>query len=137
MRKHKLHDTNSLPYRLEYAMIHRDMCGADITRKADKMGITIGSSNISQYLSGTYIPKKEKIVALSRILAVPELWLMGLTPLEDLDGKGLKEYSNPVEAEILTHFRSLNMNGKDLVMRMLRTIADTQEYRHYPQNINP
>lgn len=120
---------NSLSYRLEYAMLQRGMIGADLTRKAEEYGIKLGSSTISQYLSGKYIPKQDKIVLLSKILGVPELWLMGITPLEDIAGNTLKEYSNPAEAELLGLYRKLNKTGKEFLFRIMRTIADTKEYQ--------
>lgn len=133
MKKLKLNDfktsRNPLSYRLYYAMMHRGMNGADLTRKAAGYGITLGSSTISQYLSGKYTPKQDKIVILSRLLGVSELWLMGLTKLEDIEGINPENYANPTEAEIINCFRSLNKDGKEFFIALLRTIVNTEEYK--------
>ena len=128
MKRRKL-GHNSLSYRLGYAMQYRGMIGADITRKAEEYGVRLGSSTISQYLSGKYAPKQDKIVILSKILGVPELWLMGLTPIEDIEGYGQEQCANPVELEILEIFRSLNKDGKELMLRLARTIDRAWEYK--------
>lgn len=133
MKKHKITNVNIIgndfAYRMYYAMMHRGMNGADMTRKAAGYGMNLGSSTISQYLSGKYAPKQDKIVLISRILGVPELWLMGLTPLDDIEGINPESYANPSEAEILHYFRSVNKNGKEFVTNILRTIANTEEYK--------
>ena len=121
---------NSLSYRMEYAMLQRGMIGADITRKAEEYGIRLGSSTISQYLSGKYTPKQDKIVILSKILGVPEMWLMGLTPLEDMTGNSLRDYTNPAEAELIGLYRKLNKDGREFLMKLAHTIADTKDYRN-------
>lgn len=129
MRKPKTTTTDSLAYRLYHAMVQRGFRNCDICDQAAKLGVKMGSSTISQYISGKYIPKQDKIILLSRILGVPQLWLMGVTPLEDMAGTSLQDFENPLESEVLRNFRSLNKEGKELAIRLLRTIADTREYR--------
>ena len=128
MRKRPVQTTDSFSYRLEYAMIQRKYRNCDICESSRLMGYPMGSSTISQYLSGKYSPKQDKIVLLAKILGVPELWLMGILPIEDIKGNSLKEYNNPQEAEILSNFRSLNKEGKKLVLQLIHTITNTREY---------
>lgn len=120
---------NSFAYRMAYAMKQRGMNGADMTRKAAEYGIRFGSSTISQYLSGKYVPKQDKIVLISKILGVPALWLMGIIPLDDIAGNSLESYSNPVEAELIGYYRTLNREGRDILIRLAQTIANTKEYK--------
>jgi len=127
--KTKQKSTDSFSYRLEYAMIQRKFRNCDVCEQSRRLGYPMGSSTISQYLSGKYTPKQDKIVLLAKILGVPELWLMGVLPIEDIKGNNLKEYDNPQEAELLSSFRSLNKEGKELVRRLIHTIADTREYK--------
>lgn len=129
MVKKRQKTTNSLAYRLEYAMMERGLRGCDICEKSRMLGFPMGSSTISQYLSGKYEPKHDKVVLLSRILGVPELWLMGVTPFEDIAGNKIQDYANPMEAEVLSNFRTLNDKGKELLICLLRTIANTTEYK--------
>ena len=44
---------------------------------ADVVGVKIQKSEISQYLSGKFVPGQDKIYALSLALGVNPLWLMG------------------------------------------------------------
>jgi transcriptional regulator with XRE-family HTH domain len=59
--------------RLREAMEERNMKQVDLTKATG-----IGKSAISQYLSGSFIPKNDKIYLLSKALYVEPNWLLGL-----------------------------------------------------------
>ena len=129
MNRRKANREDEVSYRLEYAMKYCGYRSCDICEEAETLGFPMGSSTISQYLSGKYTPKQDKIILLSRILGVPELWLMGVTPLEDIAGNSLKDYSNPIESTLLSDFRSLNKSGKELIIRLIQVVVNTNEYK--------
>lgn len=58
--------------RLYKAMTHRGLTQVDLVKRT---GISKGS--ISQYMSGTYVPKSSNIYLLSKALDVSEQYLMG------------------------------------------------------------
>ena len=120
---------DSVGWRLGYAMEQRGMRAIDMCDKAADIDDKIGSSTISQYLSGTYIPKQDRIHTLACILSVPDLWLMGISPEWDMAGASLRDLENPMEAELLNNFRKLNVTGKELIMRLLRVTVETKEYK--------
>lgn len=65
---------------IEY-MDNNDMRQVDLLNRilpyAQKMGIKIDKSYISQYVSGKAEPNQEKLALMSEALGVNEAWLMG------------------------------------------------------------
>ena len=51
------------------------------------LGIKLGKSALSQYVSGKSIPDQDKLVLLSKTLGVSEAWLMGYDTNESTDVK--------------------------------------------------
>ena len=87
---------NSLfAHRLREAMREKNMKQIDIMREAEKRGIKLGKSHISQYVSGKTIPRENILKVLAEILEVDAAWLKGKNE-ETLSKKGddlLKEES--------------------------------------------
>lgn len=57
--------------------LRRVMDEQDIRQVELCMRTGIGKSAMSQYLSGAFLPKQEKIRAIAKVLNVSEAWLMG------------------------------------------------------------
>ena len=93
--------------RLKEALNNKQMKQVDLVRCAQKQGVKLGKSHVSQYLSGKTIPRAEILHFISGVLDVTEEWLMGngdtekrmdpevMTPEaekhpEDLDGSSEK-----------------------------------------------
>lgn len=73
--------------RLKYLMDTRDLKQRDILKLAEpycnRLGVKLGKSALSQYLSGGVVPGQDKIAILSYALNVSEAWLMGFdVPME-------------------------------------------------------
>lgn len=69
--------------RLKHAMNLRNIKQVDLVRKTG-----ISKSSISQYVSGEYIPKQDKIFSLAKALDVDPSWLMGKdVPMEGAEYK--------------------------------------------------
>ena len=117
MDKNSFTDKNSFSYRLNYIMEKRGFRNADIVEKARMLNVNIGSSAVSQYLAGKYQPKPDKIRFFSRILNVPELWLMGVTPLEPITGE------TGTEREITSIYNSMNREGQEIAKSVLEALA--------------
>lgn len=89
----------------------------------------IPKSAISQYISGAFEPKQDRVYLLSKALNVSETWLMGLdVPIERIQ-------NTPPESEPLTEgekilidlFRRVPEDQQQLVLQMIRAALGTQE----------
>ena len=79
---------NSLfAHRLRETMREKNMKQIDIMREAEKRGIKLGKSHISQYVSGKTIPRENILKVLAEILEVDAAWLKGKSE-ETLSEKG-------------------------------------------------
>ena len=67
--------------RLRQLMSERNLRQVDILNLSQKyqkeLGIKMGKSALSQYISGKSVPDQNKLVLLGRTLNVSETWLMG------------------------------------------------------------
>lgn len=59
------------------AITDKGMKQVDLIRAADAQGIKLGKSQISQYLSGKTVPRKNVLSFLAHLLGVSEDWLCG------------------------------------------------------------
>lgn len=77
--------------RLAQIMNERNLRQVDILKQSEKfqkeLGIKLGKSALSQYVSGKSIPDQDKLVLLSKTLGVSETWLMGYDTNESTDVK--------------------------------------------------
>lgn len=73
--------TSNTAERLKELMRERNMRQADIVAAcqpfADKYGVKIGKTDVSQYVKGKVVPGQDKLTVLSMALNVSEVWLMG------------------------------------------------------------
>ncbi len=77
--------------RIKTALTIKGMKQSDLCRLTK-----IPKSALSQYLSGAYEPKQDRIYLISRALNVSEAWLMGL----DVPMEREKENNPPVEPKL-------------------------------------
>lgn len=63
--------------RLKEAMAAQNIKQVDLIVQANALGEKLGKSQISQYVSGKTIPRKDTLALLARILGVDSRWLMG------------------------------------------------------------
>ena len=70
--------------RLKEALNNKQMKQVDLVRCAQKQGVKLGKSHVSQYLSGKTIPRAEILHFISGVLDVTEEWLMGNGDAEKL-----------------------------------------------------
>lgn len=91
-------------------------------KQAELCGITkIPKSAISQYISGAFEPKQDRVYLIAQALNVSEAWLMGFdVPME-------KERSSPEEPKLsegekmlLELFRRVPEDKQQLVLQMIR-----------------
>lgn len=65
--------------RLNQILLKKHLRGIDVDKLSRQSGdsVKVTRSDMSYYLSGKYVPKKEKLEALARILEVEPSWLLG------------------------------------------------------------
>lgn len=68
--------------RLKTAMAHRGLKQSDMIRAASELGSKLGKSQVSQYVSGKTVPRRDVVALLARILDVDEGWLEGAASLQ-------------------------------------------------------
>ena len=64
--------------RLNEALKDKNMKQVDLLNKATEMGIKLGKSQISQYVSGKTYPRDNVLKFLAKVLEVDEAWLGGI-----------------------------------------------------------
>ena len=68
--------------RLNSVMNDRNLKQVDFLRAAETAGIKLGKSQMSQYVSGKAIPRKNIALFLSQVLEVDVEWLYGNSAIE-------------------------------------------------------
>lgn len=93
-------------------------------RQSDLCRLTkIPKSALSQYISGAYEPKQDRIYLIAQALNVSEAWLMGLdVPMERQAKKASPEEPQLTEGEqvLLNLFRRVPEEQQQLVLQMIR-----------------
>lgn len=93
-------------------------------RQSDLCRLTkIPKSALSQYISGAYEPKQDRIYLIAQALNVSEAWLMGLdVPMERQAKKASPEEPQLTEGEqtLINLFRRVPEEQQQLVLQMIR-----------------
>ena len=130
--------------RLKYLMETRNLRQADILEKiqplCERYGVKIPRNAISQYVTGKVLPKQDKLTILGMALGVSEIWLMGYdVPMErnaNVDGQETVSASQLAteEQELVTLYRSLNRQGRDVLMSTARAFAGNPDMQKEAQS---
>lgn len=116
--------TETCAYRIRKALTIRGMKQSELCRITN-----IPKSAISQYLSGCFEPKQDRIYLIAKTLDVSEAWLMGYdVPMErqkniPQDKKDLSEG----EKILLDLFNKVPEDQQKLVLQMIRAALGSQE----------
>ena len=111
--------------RIAQALNIRDMTQADLRRLTK-----IPKSSMSQYLSGDYEPKQDRIYSISKALNVSEAWLMGYdVPMEREKKLPNDEKLSLTDGEraLLDLFSRIPEDKQNLVLQMIRVALSSQE----------
>ena len=104
--------------RIKKALYIKGMKQSDLCRLTN-----IPKSALSQYISGAFEPKQDRIYLMAQALNVSEAWLMGLdVPMERQVKKVPPSESNLSEGEkmLLELFRRVPEEQQTLVLQMIR-----------------
>lgn len=88
----------------------------------------IPKSAISQYISGAFEPKQDRIYIIAKALNVSEAWLMGFdVPMEREKNPPIEESDlNEGEKLLLDLFRQIPSEKQELVLQMIRVALGKQ-----------
>ncbi|WP_202064956.1 helix-turn-helix domain-containing protein [Enterococcus sp. BWB1-3] len=128
----------STSQRLKQIMSERNLKQVDILRNSiplqKKLGIKMGKSTLSQYVTGKQSPDDQRYYLLSKLLDVSEPWLMGFdVPKERIpdDKRGTIKKDNVSNADITTLYNQLEPPRKKVVYE---TAEQQLEEQHKEQN---
>ena len=104
--------------RLRQALAARKMRQADLCQRTG-----IPKSAISQYLSGAFEPKQDRVAILARALNVQEAWLMGFdVPMEREDAAEAAPNVTSEESALLERFRALPPEKQRLLLSLAQEL---------------
>lgn len=117
--------------RLKQSMESAGIKQADLIRLAENQGKKLGKSQVSQYVSGKTIPRKDVLEVLALVLDVDQDWL--------LDGVGEQETSErlqgaAVQDREVSVFPSFEIPKSDVVADALP--ADSGSWERSPDNVS-
>ncbi len=82
--------------RLTASMREQNLKQVDFLRKADRAGVKLGKSQMSQYVSGKAVPRKNIALFLAGVLNVDTQWLLHGRPAADSSAAETTADNNPV-----------------------------------------
>ncbi len=82
--------------RLTASMREQTLKQVDFLRKADRAGVKLGKSQMSQYVSGKAVPRKNIALFLAGVLNVDAQWLLHGRPAADSSAAETTADNNPV-----------------------------------------
>ena len=107
--------------RIKTALSIRGMKQAELCRR-----VNMPKSSLSQYLSGLFEPKQDRVYDMAMALNVNEAWLMGYdVPMEKQSPEKV-EILKEAE-ELVSLFLKAPKNKQQLVLQMVRVILENQE----------
>lgn len=108
----------SCAMRIKKALSIRNMKQSELCEKTK-----ISKSVLSEYISGVYEPKQDRVFILSQALNVDPVWLMGFdVPMEKADKKSPPHEPTLTEGEkvMLELFRLIPEDQQPVVLAMIR-----------------
>lgn len=102
--------------RIKTALLIKGLKQSDLVRLTK-----IPKSAISQYISGAFEPKQDRVYLISKALNVSEAWLMGLdVPMERAQPQSPDKPLTEGEQTLLNLFRRVPEEQQQLVLQMIR-----------------
>lgn len=113
--------------RLRKALSIRNMTQSELCAK-----VKISKSTLSEYLSGRYEPKQDRVFVFSQALNVDPVWLMGYdVPMEKTEDRPEQEKSSPDELqlsegdrELFEVLRLIPADHRRVILDMIRSYAN-------------
>lgn len=113
--------------RLRHAKSVRRLKNKDIVDLADKLGIPMSLSTVSQSMTGRLTPTKNRLQNWARILRVNPYWLGGIGSDEEIMEYPTYEEQQKRMEELSKLFMKLNPDRQKLVLGLVKELAHTFE----------
>ena len=105
----------TISVRIKKALKIKGMKQAELCKLAD-----IPKSSLSQYLSGDFEPKQDRLYKMALALNVSEAWLMGFdVPMERQKSSHEEPTLTEGEKKLLQLFRLVPEDSQELVLQMI------------------
>lgn len=124
--------------RLNEAMQQRGFKQVDVLQLAAQRGIKLGKSQLSQYLSGKFAPRRSMVRQLASLLDVEELWLWGSEDAASPVSASMQEL--PANSNLNfqhTEEPSVELNAEFLEVQGRTTESEPIEQSELTDNLNP
>lgn len=110
--------------RISQALDIRNIKQAELCEKTK-----IPKSALSQYISGAFEPKQDRLMLIAQALNVDPVWLMGFDVPMEKQEKSSSDENKITEGEqvLLDLFRRVPEDQQKLVLQMIRAALGTQE----------
>lgn len=111
--------------RIKKALLIKGMKQSDLCRLTK-----IPKSALSQYISGAFEPKQDRIYLMAQALNVNETWLMGLDVPMERQVKNISPSESDLSEEekvILDLFRRVPEDKQQMLLSMIRVALGSQE----------
>ena len=104
-------EENIFADRLNEIMKRKQIKQVDLIRLAHARGLTLGKSQVSQYVSGKTFPRAKVLAVLAQVLEVEESWLRGEKDAREQRGQNMSQERPQIE-ERGTIMREFNKSSK-------------------------
>lgn len=115
--------------RIKKALSIRNMTQTELCAKAK-----ISKSSLSEYMSGKYIPRQDKVFVLAQALDVDPVWLWGYDVPMEKESEIKVTNDSPAEPQLtegekvlLDLFNRVPKDQQQLVLQMIRAALGSQE----------
>lgn len=132
--------TENTAFRLQRIMEEKNLRQVDVLNLCkpycQKYGVKLHKSDLSQYLSGKFQPKQDKLTILALGLNVTESWLMGYDVDQDRKLRMPEEVAEQfhvsrIENQIIHDFRSLNKEGQEKAASYISDLTYMDKYKKH------
>lgn len=106
--------------RLSDSMRDKELKQVDIVRAAECQGVKLGKSQMSQYLSGRAVPRKNIIAFLAEVLDVKEEWLLGTDDKSSTLDTNYKSDGKNADVPASADAMNISMTEGDRKMRIFK-----------------
>ena len=122
--------TSTTAERLQQIMDERNLKQVDVLALAQpyckKYGISLGKTALSQYMTGKFEPRQDRLTILGLALNVSEAWLMGFDVPRERQSAPTDEKSGERTEEYIELFNRLNAEQQSFIIHAIQGLLSEQ-----------
>lgn len=122
--------TSTTAERLQQIMDERNLKQVDVLALAQpyckKYGISLGKTTLSQYMTGKFEPRQDRLTILGLALNVSEAWLMGFDVPRERQSAPTDEKSGERTEEYIELFNRLNAEQQSFIIHAIKGLLSEQ-----------